>query len=954
MENKILRNITRILIVTLLVTSVLALLPAASAAVDKVICVPWQGDINKYHTTWSGQDIFLKGVIKTDSSATIWYKWNFGDGTESSVVSLSGNTKYNVEIKHTYTGAVGTPFTAQLLVDDVDNTMANAISDNYLVKIEAANLDSEINVAIDNGLWYLYKVQWTNSNTRSYNGLPVAVWSSYSSYFASPTASAVHAFEINGHKETGDPDEDPYVQAVTDGLNWLLNGYYGSTSSPMLQSYNIGTQPAGNPDTNGNGIGIQVRDYSYRPVYEGGMVMDAIIASGTPDANCGRDFDGDGSTDTYREVIQDMCDMYAWGQDDSGADAGGWRYTWNSDSDNSAAQWAAIGMIPAQEPPWNCVVPTWVKTENNKWLDYSYYNWNSGLWGGFGYIGSGYGAGTTPSGMVQVDFVGATTADPRWVTCERWFADNWKDVGYDWLDRDFMYGYYSFAKAMRLAQPSPVVTFSSNGFDWYRGSSTKMGMAKKITNRLVPYSYWSRNYGAVLETSWAIIILKPVLFAEAPIACFDADPNPSYADIPISFDPSCSGHSEAGKDIDNLELFEWDWDNDGVYDQSTTTPVVVTHTFSPPSIPWTYPVTLRVTDDNVPARTATYVMNIDITNPPHPPVAQLLGPYMVSFCPGDTLALDGSGSYDPDEGEHEAGCPTCPDDTITAYEWDLNDAPWTYPISNGPVLDLGTGFTTYFPTAGLYDIGLRVTDNTELAYPASGQPNLIDETFEKVDVYDGCICDLTATVYCQYVLLSWGDLGADVDHYEVYRSFLGPTRSLDFMKSVTTNSAGMGSFAMEKDHWYRVMAVYKDGSKCLSKAVYVYAEATLCNPTADAGGPYEGCLGSPVTLDGSGSTAQVGDIIMWDWDLDNDGAYDDASGVTVQHTWNSEGTYDIGLKVTSSDSLTLTDEVSTTVKIKICGGPTPVPEFTTIALPVAAILGLLAFVGYRKRKREEN
>ena len=34
----------------------------AQAAVDKVICVPWQGDINSYHTTVSGHNLEIKGV----------------------------------------------------------------------------------------------------------------------------------------------------------------------------------------------------------------------------------------------------------------------------------------------------------------------------------------------------------------------------------------------------------------------------------------------------------------------------------------------------------------------------------------------------------------------------------------------------------------------------------------------------------------------------------------------------------------------------------------------------------------------------------------------------------------------------------------------------------------------------------------------------------------------------
>ncbi len=101
----------------------------------------------------------------------------------------------------------------------------------------------------------------------------------------------------------------------------------------------------------------------------------------------------------------------------------------------------------------------------------------------------------------------------------------------------------------------------------------------------------------------------------------------------------------------------------------------------------------------------------------------------------------------------------------------------------------------------------------------------------------------------------------------------------------------------------------------MSKAVSVFPEAALCNPIANAGGPYTGYVGEPVNLDGSGSTALLGTIVAWDWDLDNDGEYDDAFGEKTQGTWNSEGTFPVGLRVRSSDSLTLTATTSTTATI---------------------------------------
>ncbi|HXF51919.1 MAG TPA: PKD domain-containing protein [Dehalococcoidia bacterium] len=84
-------------------------------------------------------------------------------------------------------------------------------------------------------------------------------------------------------------------------------------------------------------------------------------------------------------------------------------------------------------------------------------------------------------------------------------------------------------------------------------------------------------------------------------------------------------------------------------------------------------------------------------------------------------------------------------------------------------------------------------------------------------------------------------------------------------------------------------------------------------PTADAGGPYSGSEGSPIPLDGSGSSDPDGVIVSYEWDLDNDGQYDDASGVNVTVTFPDNGTYTVGLKVTDDDGATDTD--SATVEV---------------------------------------
>lgn len=69
-------------------------------------------------------------------------------------------------------------------------------------------------------------------------------------------------------------------------------------------------------------------------------------------------------------------------------------------------------------------------------------------------------------------------------------------------------------------------------------------------------------------------------------------------------------------------------------------------------------------------------------------------------------------------------------------------------------------------------------------------------------------------------------------------------------------------------------------------------------PVADANGPYTGIKRVPVTLDASGSSDSDGIIVSYEWDLDNDGTFDDASGNVVQYIWAEAYSGNIRIKVT--------------------------------------------------------
>ena len=67
-------------------------------------------------------------------------------------------------------------------------------------------------------------------------------------------------------------------------------------------------------------------------------------------------------------------------------------------------------------------------------------------------------------------------------------------------------------------------------------------------------------------------------------------------------------------------------------------------------------------------------------------------------------------------------------------------------------------------------------------------------------------------------------------------------------------------------------------------------------------------------LDASGSTDSDGTIVQYDWDFDSDGTYDLLDGgVSVNHTYDPNGTYTATVRVTDDDGLTDTASVTVTV-----------------------------------------
>jgi hypothetical protein len=88
--------------------------------------------------------------------------------------------------------------------------------------------------------------------------------------------------------------------------------------------------------------------------------------------------------------------------------------------------------------------------------------------------------------------------------------------------------------------------------------------------------------------------------------------------------------------------------------------------------------------------------------------------------------------------------------------------------------------------------------------------------------------------------------------------------------------------------------------------------------------PTSGPAPLTVQFDGSGSFDPEGTALTYAWDLDGDGQYDDATGVTTSRTYEDPGNVTVGLRVTDGGGATGTDSQV----IGVSNTP-PVPVITT-------------------------
>lgn len=375
------------------------------------------------------------------------------------------------------------------------------------------------------------------------------------------------------------------------------------------------------------------------------------------------------------------------------------------------------------------------------------------------------------------------------------------------------------------------------------------------------------------DLSWVSVEVPP---PNIPPTADAGGPYEQYANMSVEFDASGSSDPDGV-----IVLYEWDFENDGIFEYNSTNPLV-SHIYE---LPGNYSAALRVWDDESENDTDVASVTINVPPPNDPPVADCGGPYNVTI--DETSVFDGSDSYDPDGG-------------IVLYEWDF-DGDGTY--------DENSTFQTVaysYSTLGNFSIRLRVTDNfglkdVDTSYvvvnppPANRPPN---EPTAPSPV-DGAL-----EVSADSLELSWecDDPDGDSLRFDVY---LGS--SLGSMNRVSQNQSGFSYTTSSLNYltiyYWKVVAYDPDGLGT-SSPIWQFTTMELENdppvrPTVS--GPAEGRINQPLQysifssdIDGDAIYYYVewGDGSIETWI----GPYASGDDVVVSHIYTAQGTYAIRVR----------------------------------------------------------
>lgn len=321
------------------------------------------------------------------------------------------------------------------------------------------------------------------------------------------------------------PFDGPYADNIERGLNWMF------ANEAVIVG--IGVQPAGDPDTDGDGLGVYFG--LNHPTYTTGIMLMVLSEAVELDRVVE---EGILTGSTYEDVARDMMDYLCWGQNDAGLERGGWGYTHNfvGFSDNSNSGYAALGLAFAETPqPWGAglTIPQFVKDELNIWIDYIQNDVNGDANdGGSGYDHPDSWVNILKTGnlLAQMALVGDTAASARVQDALDYLERHWDDANQDpgWLGDAVSSSYQATFTVMKGMTSLGIHQFGAGPIDWQTDFETVL-LAEQNADGSWPLTNWDFT-DRILSTTWALLTLQKA----APPVIVPVDIKPTSCRNPLN------------------------------------------------------------------------------------------------------------------------------------------------------------------------------------------------------------------------------------------------------------------------------------------------------------------------------------------------------------------------------------------------------------------------------------
>jgi len=334
-------------------------------------------------------------------------------------------------------------------------------------------------------------------------------------------------------------EEYAYRDHIIRGYDWLF--------ANCVVRVPIDAQVAGDPDTDGDGVGIAFGPMVHHRSYHTGIALMALCEAVELDRLVET---GPLAGWTYEDVARDVMDYLSWSQMDSmmGDNRGGWGYAGCDDgvleqgwdrSDNSNAGWVTLGLGFAQASwPEGCgfTVPQFVKDELSFWIDYIQTDvTGTPEDGGSGYEFPGSWVNILKTGnlLQQMALVGDAVGAPRMLDAMDYMERHWYDPSADpgWLGWPGTNAdYHATFTAMKGFTSFDIHEFGDPAIDWQADFETVLLAEQLPDGSWPPTSAGWDIVPPILSTTWALLTLQkaapvvrePVPFDVKPTSC----PNP--------------------------------------------------------------------------------------------------------------------------------------------------------------------------------------------------------------------------------------------------------------------------------------------------------------------------------------------------------------------------------------------------------------------------------------------